>query len=250
MNIDEAKFILSAIRNEEENLSDPQVFEALKMVKNNESLKQWWTEVREFDTAVSSQLKKVPVPPGLKNAILTGVKVSTKPKPNRWFMIASVAAAACLMIGIVAWQIMNPFSQNSDSIATFRNDMIQQLKELKTLDHKSDDPNSVSLFFKSQGLEITIPGEVDDGKLAGCKIMEWKGHRVSLLCYRRDGESKADIHMFTVDASAIQHWNDGEVKRTPEGDWKSTTWNSGDKIHLVVMKGNSKKNPRNLIPLG
>ena len=251
MTKEEAKFILSALCNNEKERFDPGVTEALRMAENDEELGNWFADLLEFDGMMSEELGNIPIPPELEGNILTGLKVSQKSNRKRRVFLGALAAAALVAVGLFVAQVMNFTNRSSEELAQFHRDMLGQIEQLTGIDHVSSDPRSVAAWFESREVHpgCSIPAAINGGNLIGCTVLDWKSREVCLICFSDPSGEGPGVHLMTMDAAAFQRLTDGEEDRIDGGEWSSTVWRCGDKVHLVAVKGAGGKNPREFFPL-
>ncbi|MDF1753290.1 MAG: hypothetical protein P1U89_10980 [Verrucomicrobiales bacterium] len=250
MNREEAKIILSALRNGESKLPEGDVAEALRLAGEDESLGKWLEDSRKFDQLVTDRIEEIPVPENLMADILTGIEAESKPTWNRRLMFLTLAAAATIMIGLGLWHQTDAYQHRV--VEEFQRDMIDEMEALNSLDFRSDDPQQVSGYLKSRNmlLGMELPDLSKNGDLRGCKILNWKGRSVSLICIRfPDKEGLSTVHIMTMDAGPMKRLKEGEENQLQVKDWSSTAWKSGENIHVIVTKNTGDHVLRDLIPL-
>lgn len=239
MTREEAKSILSALHNNERERFDPGVTEALRMAESDPDLADWFADLLESDF-VSGELDDHPVPSELEGDIRAALnRPSHSPSISRRRMAGGIAAAAALVIAFLGLRWMDRSGSPEPNLATFTENMATTLSSLKGVDFASSDPGSVVNFVRSNGsaFEGTIPATLEGGKLAGCKILDWNGHEVLLVCFAREGDEVPCLHLFTIDASAIPGLNDGEKTEVSRDDtWVATAWRSGEQLHMLLEK--------------
>ncbi|HUF62881.1 MAG TPA: hypothetical protein VMN36_12460, partial [Verrucomicrobiales bacterium] len=76
----------------------------------------------------------------------------------------------------------------------------------------------------------------------GCRILEWQGHHVSLLCFRdRKGEA---WHLFTIARDVFDQLPEEELNRILVIDHRETKgWPDGEVFHLLVAGVDAKGKP-------
>ncbi|HEY1792809.1 MAG TPA: hypothetical protein VGG34_07815 [Opitutaceae bacterium] len=187
MTIDEAKFILSAYRPTGSDTSDQTFCEALRMAKDDPSLGAWLAQSRAHDSAVAAKLAQVAPPAGLRDAILAGVRVSDSGRSSGlgWGWVASMAAAAALLVGVL-W--MRAPSSPDSGAATFGRFAIN---DMVTERHGGKGEPSAALVAELQATGSPMPGagQIDFEKLrdTGCRTVTFAGHDVVEVCFNRDG---------------------------------------------------------------
>ena len=95
MNNTEAKFILSAYRPDGRDAADETFCAALIQAKTDPALARWFELEQSFDRAMCAKLGEIAPPPGLREAILVGGRVSADPAVGRaWWRLPGWVAAA------------------------------------------------------------------------------------------------------------------------------------------------------------
>ncbi len=266
MNREEAQFLLSAVRSDQIDPGDHEIAEALRLLETDPELQRWYDEALRFDRAVSDRLTEVLPPSDLKTGILTGIRVS-RPGPWRRRSVLLIAAA-CVTLGFLFTSFVGLDSfQRSDggrvTAAEFTSGMLSAIANLDSLDHQSSNPADIASWLREQGVESTpeitvaaAPGEKDHS-FTGCKIIDWQGHKVSLVClHQLDREGgRIDLHLLTVPAEAVEGLSRDEViaqlpgAKSPGSGWSTAMWQSGNLVHLLVAEGRHS-DPRSLVPFG
>lgn len=258
MTISEARFILSAVRADRLGEPDPRVTEALHLAESDPELREWFAESTRFDQAVASRLQEIAPPEGLRSSILAGIQVSPPVYLRRRSAIL-LATAAVLMLGVAAaiWMVAPGSghgtlaqSGGTSTAAEFREGMIQAYERMKALDYLSEDPDEILAWLHENGIDDTATpaGEFGEERLVGCKILEWKGRKVSLVCFRSsESATYPDVHFFTVHAEAIEDVAQAFHETAPGEIWSTEIWSDGEHVHFVMAKGRHDQ-PRKLLP--
>jgi len=268
MNRDEARFLLSAVRADRVDRSDARVAEALRLVEEDPELRHWFEASGRFDQVVSERLAEVSPPAHLRDSILVGMRVSRRP---RWPRRSVIAFAAAVVLGFAFFlvsQIRPGATSTPDagggSFAEFEGDMLDAIADLDALEHRSPDPREILSWLREHGIEDTpalatvdFSPDGEAGTFVGCKIIDWRGYRASLICLRRsdDREGMPDLRLVTVPAVAVEDLGPDEVvAHLPDAEgsprrWSTAIWRSGDLVHLVALDGRHP-DPRGLVPLG
>src|SRR6187402_1761119 len=90
----EAQALLITCRPNGRDAARPEFTEALALVESDPELKAWWVAQQAFDGKVSAKLRLVPVPAGLREAILKKRAVVPKKQNSRlpWLALAAMIA--------------------------------------------------------------------------------------------------------------------------------------------------------------
>ena len=106
MNNQEAKFILRAYRSNGVDANDAVFAEALQQAQQDPTLKAWLASQQAMDAVMAAKLKEIIPPAGLREAILTGAKVSSSQpsfwRQTRWISLGA-AAALLIVTSIAVW---------------------------------------------------------------------------------------------------------------------------------------------------
>ena len=71
---------------------------------------------------------------------------------------------------------------------------------------------------------------------AGCRILSFRGHDVTLICFHRDGNQLA--HLFVVDRAALPKLKPGAGPIfSSEGEWTTATWAEKDRAYMIAVQG-------------
>ncbi len=240
MTNDEAKFILSAYRPNGRDAQDPVMAEALEQAARDPELAEWFRRERELDVAISERLSQVAVPPSLRSNILAGHRMMVSRPASRpwWSRALSWAAAVVLFVGLAAfWGQRTPEVERS--FALYRSDMTNFLEhELKGLDFRAPAFSEVSAWLvQERGMDrLTVPADVQSAPTMGCRILDWNGAEVTLVCF--SSPSGELTHLVVVDRSALNSLLPGLGSGPDFQDgWTTVSWEEGDRVYLLAGKG-------------
>lgn len=257
MNSNDARFLLAAVRADRPDESDSQIAEALRLAESDPELREWFAESTSFDQAVAERLREVPPPPDLRSSILAGMRAS-RPSFLRRRPLAWLASAAVLMLGLAGIWMLAPDpadgtvaeTAQASTFAEFRAGMLREIEGIEALDHLSGDPEEIVVWLGENGIgnAASPAGEFGGEGLVGCKVLQWRGHRVSLVCFRRGGEeTQPDLHLVTVPAEALRESDLASLGVFSGEPWSTAAWRDGEHVHLVVVQARHD-DPQRLLP--
>ncbi|MCL4179701.1 MAG: hypothetical protein KJ072_18380 [Verrucomicrobia bacterium] len=186
MNIEEAKSILSAYRPDGQDADDPQFQEALELTKQDPDWARWFAEAQAWDTRVTATLRQAASPPTeLRSALLAQRKII---RPFPWWRRparVATAAAACVSLLLLIGALFvtpspdRPFAQYREAMADFVE------VRLDRLDLESQDVQTLQQWLAENQApaDFTLPAGLHGRPALGCRLVEWNGHKVSLLCF-------------------------------------------------------------------
>ncbi len=237
MNTQEVKFILQAYRPNGEDASDPHFAEALAQAKLNPELAKWFAEQLAFDAAASRALKEVKVPQHLRESILAGRRVA---EPTFWWQQPvwwAMAAVFLVVLGIAGFW----FKSNNSAIqfASFRNEMVRVAEtSVPHLEFQEKDPAKIQALLASQGVDANYVMPVGLRGLPGmgCKVVNWDGNKVAMICYKLQGTNHVDL--FVAEANAFKgSIPGGKPQFVATGRNTTASWSQADKVYVMVGHG-------------
>lgn len=237
------RLFLQCLRPNGQDNNDPVLHEALQQAANDPALQQWLTREQAFDRAFAEALASVPPPPGLQATLLAGAKASRRAK--QWRTTAWAALAACLALAALAglsglgWQ---PAAVAGDPVAEFRERMIGTLEAEHELDYETPQADAARVWLaRHQGIaDPDIPPGLCARETFGCKVFEWHGAKVTLICFRScpsGNPQSASAHLFVVnsqDAPAFLKVKDTLFAESKA--WSSAAWERDGKFHLLLSR--------------
>lgn len=239
MDNQEAKFILKAYRPGGQDANDPRFAEALAQARRDPLLERWFRESVAFDAAVTEKLCAVAPPPGLRESILAGAKVS---RPLRWGnpLLKLALAAALLLAALVGSLIVRDATR--PRLAGWQTEALQTVSSLvngrSKFDVQSHNTADLIAWLKTNRAPAAerLPANIEKLQSLGCKTFSWNGQPVSVICFTRpDGGL---IHLVTTRASAASGSTlKAERKLVQQGHWATATWREGDKVYMLALEG-------------
>ena len=240
MNNEEAKLILQAYRPGGQDANDPRFREALEQAQRDPELARWFAKEQELDSRISAKVKaSLTPPPHLKSQLLAQRKMI---RPVAWWRQPAwqLAAAACLAVLVTLGMLLfKPAGQTQ--FAAYRNEMADFTgHKLDRLDLMSSDVVEVRRWLaqKQSHGDLLLPAGLDGRPSLGCRLLDWKGKKVSLICFELENRQVA--HLLVIDRAVL---DDGPTE-TPVfnqvGDVATVSWSRGDKSYVVASKGGSQ----------
>jgi len=201
MTIEEAKFILSAYRPSGSDAGLAAFSDALRMAGGDPLLGAWFTRSRGLDAAVAGKLRQIEPPPGLREAILAGARVSESQRSHglgrAW--IAGLAAAAALAIVVFSMKAPARPEYGNAAFARFAiNDMTSEKHG-----GKGEPASALIAQLETNGARMPDAGQIDFEKLkdTGCRTLSFARHDVIEVCFSRDG---ALFHFYVMRSDSPQ----------------------------------------------
>lgn len=266
MNNDEAKFILRAYRPGGPDAADPQFEAALAQARRDPELGRWLAEETALDRTLSAKLQTVPVPTDLKATILAGRKVLPLPVTPWWRLRlhpAATAAALALTFGLIGYLAMHEPPEPRADFAGFSQDLTDYLAKgygvlprhahLATtqvnyfgaqsyrMNYRSPSLDDVRRWLKDNGghPDFAVPAPLQKPLNLGCAVMDWRGHRVTLLAFQTGRALPHDkVHLAIIQTADLPDAPARNLTRFAEGDdWTTAAWTDGPLTYLLMAPG-------------
>lgn len=233
MNNDEAKFVLRAYRPGGGDAGDPALAAALEQAKKDPALAAWFEREQAHAKVVSSKLRTIVPPPGLRDAILAGAQAGTRGGGRRsgwrrpvWL---AMAAAIAVLLGVAAWWRLAPVGGTS-----FEEFAVNFVDRGFRLEKHSADLSELKAWLaaKRGPLPAALPAQLAALRALGCRTLDFRGREVSLVCFERDGR---EFHVFVARREAISDTAEAaEPRFRAHGKLVAGAW-SDVRNHYVVV---------------
>jgi len=233
MNREEAQFILHVYRPNGEDAHDPQFEEALALVRNDPELARWFAREQALDAAIAGRIHSVQPPPDLRTQLLLARKVI---HPRRWWRKPTrVAAAALVALLIAAASLLLLRRSGETEFASFRGTMIEAYLDMSNhIDVIGLDADELKRWLAEHGGDsrFALPPRLADKGIIGCKVLEWHGHRVTLLCLKFGGKH---VDVFVINESDLPRVSLGATPHvSSERGLTTATWRREGKIYFLA----------------
>lgn len=236
MTRDEAKLVLAVCRPGGQDAANPELAEALAMLKTDPELAHWFAEQRDFDLAVSRALQSTAVPANLRTAILAGGKVIEQ--LSWWRLVNWGRVATCaLVLGVGAIFFVTSLSRTQTLIAASR-EMIQ-FAEYRTanLTFKTSDLTKVRQFFHRcrAPAQFDLPPALSQLEILGGTLVGLLDQTAGVICFRH--EDGAQVTLFvTRRVPDEQVPIGGEPQDFESGEWAAVIWSDRDVTYVLAGK--------------
>ena len=238
MHEQEVRLILQAYRPGAQDRDDPHFAEALQETARNPQLARWFAEEQAFDEAMAAHLAAVPAPFGLKTRILAQANPPARSWTLRWTLgLASLAALLFLLAQVVSlWR--NP-APASAALPDYAREMVSFIQLPPSLEMESHDLGAIKNWLvRKETTTVKIPSALAALEPVGCRILSFRGHDVTLICFHRDGNQLA--HLFVVERAALPGLKPGEGPVfSAEGEWTTASWAEKDRVYMIAVQGDA-----------
>jgi len=187
MNNEEAKFILQGYRPNGTDANDAAFQAALEQVRRDPSLREWFACQQAFDSAVSAKLGQMPVPAGLREAILAGGRVTAPDAAQgRWWRspVLLAAAAGVAVVFTTALALWPKPAAASTALA----DYVMSDAAHGDL-HSGHGAESLEAMLGDPATRLANGLTVNFAALrkGGCRTVNYEDHEFLEVCFNRGG---------------------------------------------------------------
>lgn len=239
MNNEQARFLLRAYRPGGRDADDAAFSEALQQAQADPALGAWFEGQQAFDAAVAARLQAVTPPPGLREAILTGARLS-RAEPRTWWrsagwlaMAASLAVIASLVATYRVWR-PGPAQAELAQIADFA---LTEPAVAHDAGPHADHLGAFGAWLQNPAIRITSDPPVDLAQLKaqGCRAVNIAGHEVFEVCFNRNG---GWYHLYLARRSdfAPAQGPAGPVFRE-QGQRATVAWTDQECAYVLMARG-------------
>ena len=234
MNNSEAKFILNAYRPGGRDADDATFGAALAQARNDPALGAWLVREQAHGAAVAAKLRVVAPPAGLREAILTGARMSggaTASRRTWWKQPAwlALAASVAVLLSAAAWWRLVPVG--GGSLEEFA---VNFVDHGFTLTKHSADVAVLKTWLGEQHrpLPEALPAKFAELRALGCRALDFQGREVSLVCFERGGK---EFHVFVARREDLPNAPAEPAPRLIDrGKLVAATWTDAKNRYVVV----------------
>ncbi|MBI5773510.1 MAG: hypothetical protein HZA89_07175 [Verrucomicrobia bacterium] len=237
----QAKIILSTCRPGGQDADDPHFAEALDQMQRDPELAQWFAAERAMDAAIAARIKAVPVPVDLKAALLAGRKVNRR---AGWWTHPPVWAAAAGFVLLLALGAMHFRSSRALQFTEYQAHVGRFLDGLDRLDYQhAEAPALREWLAQHQGhANLALPKGLEGLTGLGCRVFEWQGRKVSLLCFKAGpGGFRDEVHLLVINLADLPTAPPpGSPQFSKTGGWTLASWSQGGHAYILAGLGNQE----------
>jgi hypothetical protein len=241
MTCDEAKRILTLFRPGSADEKDPSFQQALQLVKTDPELALWFNAHCESYLLMRQRLQAIPIPPGLKEQILSERKIQRPLFQRYWPHLLAAAAAVVVLLGLATdlW----PF-HGADRFAAYRKRMTETALRIYYMDLMTADPGQISHFLKEKNApaDYALPAGLKTAKFVGCKVYSWQGSPVSMICFKSGRPlppgDQSDLWLFVIDRKTVANApSPGAPVFARVNKATTASWSDDTKSYLLAAVG-------------
>ena len=242
MNKQEAKKILALFRPGTADEQDSFFQEARQLAKTDPELARWLDEHCEAYLVLRRKFQAIPIPPGLKEQIISERKIQRPFFQAYWRPLLAAAAALALLVGLNSslW----PFQGRADRYAAYRKRMTENALRNYSMNFTATDPAQIRNFLKKTNApsDYSLPAGLKTADVVGCAVSSWQGSPVSMICFKSGrplprGE-QSDLWFFVIDRKSVSDAPpSGQPVFARVNKATTANWSQGDQSYFLAAVG-------------
>jgi hypothetical protein len=236
MNRDAAQYILRSYHLGSRDAEDPQFRDALGMLARDPELAAWFAKDQAMDNGISRALQTFPVPADLKGQLLAARKVV--PLYAWWQRPTWISTVAACVTLIATLAVLLSRAPKQTQFAEYHSYIAHTAASLDHLDVKTSDLLQIRQWLSGHGApeDFAIPGRLNGKARVGCRVFEWNGQKVSLVCFELENQKVA--HMFVIDRSMFTNLPGGGALQfqTTQDGIATASWSDARRTYIVAMQ--------------
>lgn len=228
----ETILLLQARRPGGQDDEDPAVADALEAAQEDEAVRHWLAAEQKFDLEISRRLSEVSPPEQLFQRLMASRAVVRTGFRAQWPAWLALAASVALLAYVALhWRVEMPVA----AFAAFRAEIVpESLRAQPHLEVLDNDLAALSRALEERGAPTPgrLPEALERLKPSGCRVIEWRGRRVSMLCYR---DGALELHLLVVDRRGFLGAPEGDLALPVQtGPWAVASWSDRQRLYVLT----------------
>jgi hypothetical protein len=244
MNSEQAKFILRAFRPGVDRKDAPEFVQAFDQLRQDDQLARWFEREMAADAAIRKKLSEaVRFPAGLKERIAATGKV-VRPAPQSWWRRPALLALAASVVLLLTFGVLNFGGDRSqaEGFAAFRESVVSASQASPHVSFMDADLGRVREYLRSEEApeDLAIPAGLNLATLKGCRILEWNGRKVSLVCLHLNDGGHVDLFVIR-DVEWDRSGPGLEPLLAHIGQRNTASWSKGALTYILVANASDEE---------
>ncbi|HEV2330899.1 MAG TPA: hypothetical protein VGY56_19130 [Verrucomicrobiae bacterium] len=250
MNPTQAKQILSIYRPGTADADDPEIAEALSLVRGDAELSRWFDEHCVRQNVLREKLREVALPAALREQIISERAAKMRAASRREKLTAIGAVAAILVSLALLAAFYLPRNQTvpvlPNTLANYQSQMTGVALSGYYMTAMTNLDQVHSWLAQNHGpSDYILPAGLKKAAVTGCTVQPWKDAKASMICFRQGKTlppgQPGDLWLLVVDQSTVK---DPPAAASPTfttiNGLITATWTQGGKLYLLAAKGDEQ----------
>jgi hypothetical protein len=221
MDCHDARLLLTLQRREPDQLDRVELEAIERHIELCPGCQSWNQSEAKFESALTTAIKNVPLPAGLKERIASGLARSPRPRGKAWAAATVAALLAVAAVGVYFWtQPTTVYFADLPSVRV----------------EEEQDSQAVQNYFKELGHSMTPPPEFDYQNLREYKLVRFKGKSVPRLTFQCRGDrGLVTAHVYCLPSRQFRFDSDLEEIVATSGQYEIVHGNA--EVYLIACSG-------------
>jgi hypothetical protein len=250
MNPGQAKQVLTIYRPGTADASDPEIAEALTLVRNDAELSRWFDEHCARQNALRDKFREIALPAGLREQIISEHAARTKAASRREKIMVVGAVAAILVALAVIASLYLPHNNTPrpipNTLANYQDQMTGVALSGYYMTAMTNLDQVHSWLAQSQGpSDYVLPAGLKNAAITGCTVQTWRNAKASMICFRQGKTlppgQPGDLWLFVIDQTAV---NGTPATTSPQlttvNGLITATWTQDGKLYVLSARGDEQ----------
>ncbi len=218
--------------------SSPGQSEALRLLESDPILAEWFGKHCQLQADLRDKLRTVPVPAGLKSAILRGMPPQEKivrPGFSRMVLLAA-SVVVLLSLGVLYFR-----SDTEAQLTAFRSRMVGNALRNYRMDLLTPDLGQIRSYLAGAHwpADYQLPANLEKLPGWGCARLTWQAKPVSMICFATNG--RPDLYLFVADQQDVGGGAaNASVQIQKDKRLITATWTQAGKLYLLTGEADEK----------
>jgi hypothetical protein len=242
LNNQEAKKILILFRPGSADEKDSSFDEARQLAKTDPELARWFASHCESYLILRPKFQAIPVPPGLKEQILSERKIYRPYFLKYSRPLLALAAVLVLLLGIIFG--LESFRGGAERYSAYRKRMIESALRSYSMDLTTNDPAQIRGFLNTNNApaDYRLSGGLKSAAVVGCVVSSWQGNPVSMICFKTGRPmapgDQSDLWLFVASRKTVSNApSSSEPVFARVNKATTASWSDDHNIYLLAAVG-------------
>jgi hypothetical protein len=249
MNPIQAKQILTIYRPGAADADDPEMAEALSLVRNDPELSRWFDEHCARQNVLREKLRQFTPPAGLREQIVSEHAARTKAASRREkLMVVGSVMAILLSLALLA-SFYLPRNRTvtvaplPNTLANYQDQMIGVALSGYDMTAMTNLDQVHTWLAQNHALsDYVLPAGLKKAAVTGCTVQSWKDAKASMICFRQ-GKTlppglPGDLWLLVIDQTAVKDAPAAASPTVATIDGVITaTWTQDGKLYFLAAQG-------------
>lgn len=234
----EARIVLGCYRPGVDDPRSEPFAAALEQVRRDPDLARWLERETAFDAAIGEKLRQSPVPADLETRILAD-RPAAAPVPLWRRPLVAVPSLALALAAAIVLVVVGRRASTAD-FPSWRGQMAALVAGDYKLDVEARDLPALQEFFARRHwpADYSVPAALLGYPLEGGMAVDWRGRRISVICFGVENDDDKDVWLFITEPDAIPGAPSSPVPAfAPAGKLMTAAWTSAGKLYLLAGRG-------------